>query len=514
MNLYKNNDICAISGLDNSPKAVACLSEEYNHPKKHTMRFFTAIVFSAQFFLFSIHAQNSDHLLRTWSDRSGRELVAEFLYFRDGLVGLKLKSGREAAVGLETLSQDDQDYVFEQSVADVFEFQPTEMPDLVGVKDGEIVVTGGPAIYETEWFQFENEETVSKDFVHEAAQIFEATRAAIQSLPLGLNAIPPKGMPKFKAQFVTKENFQLFLHNSPQITTPDIIAGVYDPGLKSIIVPYDQIGARMKNGQMNLKKSSDASTLIHEITHQLMYDRLPLVPLWFSEGIAEYMASIPYHDGVYDFSKASEGLKRRLISRYGSVKVKLPKLKELLDQNRNEWKAQTNDYASSLVYTYYFMHLDQPRSPGSPIAAYLFLLDQAKNDTHRLISDYNDEVHDYNTRVLKYNRDIVKYRTAVTIYQSAVRDYNLKVDQYNNQLNDDVPTEELIKLGEKPTPPRLPAEPEMSEMLKNRKINSPINLFQIANDRARPSLLLARDYDTIEAEMIAKFKKIGIEVSF
>lgn len=478
------------------------------------MRLRITIVLITLFFRLWLPAQTPGFASRTWTDQSGRNIVAEFLYFREGLVGLRLQNGREAAVGLETLSTEDQNFVFELSVADVFEFQPTVMPHQVMVEDMDIVVSGGPAVFETDWFQFENEETISRNFVREAAQIFEATREAIHSLPLGLDATPPGGMNKFKARFVTKESFQTFLRKSPEITTPDKIAGVYDPVSKSIIVPYDQLGAKKKDGRMVLHHSSDASTLIHEITHQLMHDRLPLVPIWFSEGFAEYMASIPYENGVYNFHKASDGLKKRLLTRYGSLKIRLPRLKHLLDRSRNDWNGQTNDYASSLIYTYYFMHLDQPQAPGSPIAAYLFLLDQAKNDTHRLITDYNNEVHSYNSRVLQYNEEIESYRQKVASYQSAVTAYNSKVDQYNSQLSEGLSGSDLIKLGSKPKPPKLPVEPTMSQMLKNRKIDSPINLFQIANDRARPSLLRARDYETIENEIVTRLAILGIEVSF
>ncbi len=477
-------------------------------------RFGLAIVLLAQCFWLPIHAQTSGDSIRTWQDHDGRKLSAEFLYFRKGLVGLRLASGREAAVGLETLSKEDQDYVFDHSAVDVFEFHPTVMPHHSKVNDADIQVTGGPNIYETRWFQFENQETISAEFVHKAAQIFEATRAAIHSLPLGLETLPPKGMNKFRAQFVTNENFKTFLQQSPEITSPDKIAGVYDQREKSVIVPYDQLGAKKADGRMTLHNSSDPSTLIHEITHQLMHDSLTLLPIWFSEGFAEYMSSIPYHDGTFEFEKASEGLKKRLLKRYGSLDVSVPRLKTLLDSVNNDWEGLTHDYASALIYTYYFMHLDQPEAPGSPLAAYLFLLNQAKTDTYRLISDYNDQVHLYNTQVIEYNQQIVNYRIQSSLYQSAVRDYNLRVDQFNQQLNQKDPPKTMIELGERPVAPILPVEPVMSDLLKGRKINSPIDLFQLANTRAQPSLLRARDYATIEAQMVIRFAKLGITVSF
>jgi len=478
------------------------------------MRIGTAIVLLAQLFWLSINAQTSVDSIRTWQDLDGRKLSAEFLYFRDGLVGLRLTSGREAAVGLETLSREDQEYVFEHGGVGTFEFQASVMPHHARVDRADIEVTGGPNIYETRWFQFENQETISIEFVHQAAQIFEATREAIHSLPLGLETMPPGGRTKFRAQFVTSENFKAFLQQSPEIATPDKIAGVYDQRQKTVIVPYDQLGARKRDGRMTLHQSSDPSTLIHEITHQLMHDRLTLVPIWFSEGFAEYMSSIPYHDGTFEFDQASEGLKKRLLKRYGSLNVKVPRLKSLLDRTNSEWEGHTEDYASALIYTYYFMHLDQPRAPGSPLAAFLSLLDQAKTDTYRLISDYNDQVHLYNTRVIEYNEQIVKYRLQSTAYQSAVRDYNLRVDQFNQQLNQKDPPDKLIELGEKPVAPILPVEPVMSDLLKSRRVNSPIDLFQLANSRAQPSLLRARDYHTIEKEMAVRFAKLGVTISF
>ena len=478
------------------------------------MRITVSIMLALGVIAISLPSLGQEEDTRVWKDRSGRELEAGFLYLEKGQVGLRLPSGREAAVGLDTLSQVDQDYVFQQSVADVFEFRPTEMPLQVKVEDSDISVSGGPSSYETKWFRFDNDETISRKFVQEAAQIFEATREAVQALPLGLKTSPPDGLDKFRAQFVTKAHFERFLKNSPEIKAPKKIAGVYDPKLKSIIVPYDQLGARKTNGHMTLLKTSDTSTLIHEITHQVMHDRLPLAPIWFSEGFAEYMASIPYHDGMFDFEKASLGVKNRLRKRYGSHRVKLPPLEYLLEMSRSDWKGQSGDYLSALVYTFYFMHLDQPHAPGSPLAAYLFLLDRAEKDTNRLITSYNGAVHLYNKSVIHYNSQIVDYRENVTVYQSEVKEYNSRVDLFNAQITEKVASRLLVKLGPKPTPPTLPLEPKMPEILNSRPIKAPVDLFQIANDRARSALLRARDYETIQNEMISKFARLGIEVSF
>ena len=478
------------------------------------VRIRTAGILAAQVIWFAFPLAGQDDPARIWTDQSGRELKARFLYFEEGQVGLKLPSGREAAIGLETLSRADQDYVFKISVPDVFEFPPTEMPHQVKVEDADVSISGGPTIFETKWFRFETEETLSRNFVQEAAQIFEATREAVFALPLGLKSHPPAGLDKFTARFVTKDNFQSFLKNSPRIDEPNRIAGVYDPKLKSIYLPYDQLGARRKNGHMTLLKTSDTSTLIHEITHQVMHDHLPLAPIWFSEGFAEYMASIPYEDGVFDFQKSVAGLKTRLRTRYGTLRVKLPPLQELLDMQQADWQGRNQDYTSALLFTYYFMHLDQSQAPGSPLAAYLFLLGQAKKDTNRLIADYNDAVHSYNGAVVKYNAAIAEYRNLVTVYQSQVRQYNQRVDRYNAQLSEGVPNSLLIELGAKPAPPVLPVEPRMPAILRNSRIDAPLNLFRIANNRARPALLRARDYEALQREITEKFRAVGIEVSF
>ena len=464
---------------------------------------------------FPMVSRAADDEARTWTDSSGRELEATFLYFHEGLVGLRLASGREAAVGIGSLSRVDQEFVFDQNAERVFEMQSKGIPEMVSLKDHEITVTGGPAVFETEWFRFENDEAISSNFVREAAQVFEATRLAIASLPLGLDARPSEGTDKFHARFVLKKNFQSFLKNSPGISTPHKIAGVYDPKLKSVIVPYDQLGARKKGELMTLNRSSDSSTLIHEITHQVMHDQLPLTPIWLSEGFAEYMASIPYEDGAFDFSRAVEGLKDRMRYRHGSLKVKIPGLQVVLEMGRNDWRGRSTDYSSSLIYTFYFMHLDQPSAQGSPLAAYFHLLDQAKNETHRMIAEYNDAVMTYNNRVIVYNREIAQYKKQAAAYQEEVRAYNQKVDDYNEQLKRGaLPSSRTFALGKRPTPPDLPEEPGMPEILKNQKLNSPIDLFEIANNRARPSLLRERDYESLEDEVRVKMAALGIDISF
>lgn len=459
---------------------------------------------------------NDSSQTRTWLDANNRELTAEFLYFEDGLVGLKLANGREAVVGIETLSETDQNYVFENSLIKSVEFQPAKMPEQTQLKIEDMQVQGGPSIFETRWFRFENQELTTKEFVHDAAQVFEATRLAIESLPLGLVTKPPKGLTKFKARFVTRAEFDQFISSTPGLSSPDKIAGIYDPKAKSILVPYDQLGVKKVDGRIALDRTKDRapSTLVHEITHQLMHDRLPLIPIWLSEGLAEYMASIPYTEGSFDFKHSVSGLKNRLKHRYGSLVVTVPPLEELLNRSQNDWRGHTDEYAASLVYTYYFMHLDQPEAPGSPLAAYLFLLDRATEETHTLIGEYNSEVHTYNQRVVAYNAEILQYRKDVAAYQGAVKRYNQRVDQYNQQVIDEVPAEELIDLGNKPSPPQIPVEPKMSERLESRDFSSPIDLYQIVNFRARPSLLRAREYSAIQADMREKFTKIGITITF
>ncbi len=473
-----------------------------------------AAYFAIQTIWFSVSAGEPREDLRLWRDTAGRELKATYLYFEDGEVGLRLSSGREAVVGIGTLSAVDRAYVLNRSAARVSELPQSGMPRLVSAGNADVAVEGGPRSFATPWFRFENDVDVSPEFVREAAQVFEATRRAVKALPLGFDVRPSEGQDRFLARFVLPETFAEILRDSSLNAMRHEIAGIYEPSLKSIVIPYDQIGARREAGRMTLHRWSDTSTLIHEITHQVMHDRLPLMPIWLSEGLAEYMAAIPYREGTFDFGGSDSGLRHRLGERHGGLELAVPRAEDFLERSRAFWEGQTSDYAAALIYVYFFMHLDQPRSPGAPLATYLILLDEARNDLHSLITEYNAAAAAYNEEVAAYNREVESYRHKVNRYQGELHSHSLTVEAYQEKREGGVPPEGLAPPGARPEPPEVPTEPEMPGILRSGAPGSPVDLYRIANDRALPSLLRGRDHAELEEQMTERFAALGITVRF
>ena len=107
----------------------------------------------------------------------------------------------------------------------------------------------------------------------------------MQSLPFGIQPQAPKGMEHFKARFMGRAAFE---EEISAVMPADSVAGVYLPLKKEILVPFTSIGARERGSQMTLRRRSDTSTLVHEITHQVMHDWLPLLPVWLVEGLADW----------------------------------------------------------------------------------------------------------------------------------------------------------------------------------------------------------------------------------
>jgi hypothetical protein len=103
--------------------------------------------------------------------------------------------------------------------------------------------------------------------------------------------------------------------------------------------------------------------LIHEVTHQVMHEWLPVMPLWLGEGLAEYLSAVPYQNGRFEFKNSVAGLKESLLEDYRiseGREVTIYRPHELVDLSNAGWSGVSMDYLSAMMLTYYFVHLDQP----------------------------------------------------------------------------------------------------------------------------------------------------------
>lgn len=474
--------------------------------------FFLMLPFSCLFLSAPVSAQEKNPL-RQWTSSQGKKVQASLLSLDGSTVKLRLKGGRELSLQADQLSEEDQAYLVEMKKAGR-DFEAKAMPEETRI-DLPVKVEGGPFEFRTEHYVFVSESEVGKSFISESAKVFEATYQAVRMLPLGLNPRPPDGDVKFRARFMTSASFQDEISNYITAEPNLRVAGIYLAKRKKIWVPYVSIGAVKKGRQMTLKRTADTSTLVHEITHQMMHDWLVLTPMWFTEGMAEYMASVPYQNGRFEFKNSTRGLKDRLKSKYRGVALRMISPDDLSKPNdEGAWGGGMEDYLSAMLWVHYFVRMDRG-GHGEAVAAYLKLMGRAKTDTRAFIDEYNAEVKVFEIKREKFNREVEAYNLAREKFQEQGRAYNTRVKKHNQQIVDGVEEEGRIEVGEKPVMSLVPPERlELPAMLKANAGQGPIDVFAIANARAKPALMSGRDVEQMKEDVRAAYAEIGVDVIF
>ncbi|NNE90594.1 MAG: hypothetical protein HKN23_03015 [Verrucomicrobiales bacterium] len=500
------------------------------------------IAFSA-ITLGTVFAQQT-HPVRQWTSSEGRTLDASLVSADRNVVVLRLKNGRTSRIPIQNLSRRDQDHLAKLNRLGLA-FPVVEMPEEVRVS-GTIQVEGGPRLFQTEHFEFETDQGVSKSFISEAARVYEGTYLAVKNLPFHLELAPPDGNERYRGRFLTDANFRSAIGGKVETIPGQKVAGVYLPQRRELLVPYSSLGAARRGSQVTMNRSSDTSTLIHEVTHQLLHDWLPLIPTWMAEGLAESVASVPYWNGRFDFQKSEEGLKNRLVEKYSLDEEILHvgdmiRPSELIARRRvagapenqpraitagkketprvtrnsdSEWDGTLREYRDSLLLTWYFIHLDRPEAPGTPIAAYLKLVDEARNETDRFIVDYNEHVEEFEARRQAYNRQVKRYNEELEKFRLAVNRYNDRVREWNAQILDGVPESERTDLGAPPREPVRPVQLEIPEILEKTPNQGPVDLVRIVQEKAGHALIRDRSPDELDAALQTAYARMGISIQF
>ena len=475
----------------------------------------------------------AEHPVRLWKSSDGKAIEASLVQADRTAVILKLRNGREATVPLERLSEADRQHVGDL-VAAGSGLRVGTMPAETKI-DPNLPAEGGPKTYTTAHFTFECETEVTKAFISEASRVFEGTLEAVRALPLGLDPKPAEGETRFRALFLERGTFENEFNKNrtePEAANPGSgttaaptgagtdnvanVAGVYIPKRKEVLVPYTSLGVSMSGSKVSLRRGSDTSTLIHEVTHQVMHEWLPVMPLWLGEGLAEYLSALPYQNGRFEFKNAVAGLKEALREDYRieegeEVMIYLPH--KLVDLSNAGWSGVPMDYLSAMMLTYYFVHLDQPEKPCATLAGYLSLLRQSKEDVEKHISEHNRAVKEFEAKRLAFNEEVGRYNASVTTYKAEVDAYNERVTTYNTQLRNGVPEGGRVKVGEEPVPPTPPTELVVPEILKADD-GQPIDFLAQMKKAARPALFRGRGNEQLDEEVIAAFAGIGIRVAF
>ncbi|MGK0189447.1 MAG: hypothetical protein ACI9R3_005264 [Verrucomicrobiales bacterium] len=338
---------------------------------------------------------------RIWTDTIGRKLSAKLLSVEKNVARLRLSTGKVSNVSLLKLSEADRNYVVKWRTRRI------RWPDEVDVS-GEVEVatvkedeSNKDFVYTTKHFKFHSDSKIAGSLIKDFSLAFEATFAAVAALPLRLDPKPPEG------HFVIRlfgDRFDYYAAGGMLGT-----AGVYIPLERHILVPMEGLNLKRVGSELRKKNGEyDNSTLIHEITHQVMHDWLKHMPTWMVEGMAEYMSSLPYSNGKFRFSESArknaikDGIARWEGGFRQSSHTILPATK-LFKVNSREWnqtkgEAAVMNYSSSMLYVYYFMHL-AGRGEGEAICAYTEAIRQAKPGVKPYLEEFNGALREYVEKV-------------------------------------------------------------------------------------------------------------------
>ncbi len=303
---------------------------------------------------------------RGWKTDAGQPFPATLLSFDGATVTFKMANGSRASAPLAKLSAEDQAYLAEWAKKQPIK---TDTPDIVGVDSAtlktEVVSEDAAAekfVYRTAHFEYEAQGKFTQTLLKEVGRDFEATYALLKALPWNIEPHPPSGG-YFRARLL-KDKAAYAAAGGPPGS-----GGVYKSKTETFLVPFESIGLKPMGKSFTKSREFDSSTMVHELTHQMMHFWLQLLPQWIVEGTAEYTSNLPLNTGRFRVSAAKMGLKdyvqflkQRAV---GGMPEPYPleKLFNITNAEWNETLAQDPTsshrlYFTSYLLVYYFMHMD------------------------------------------------------------------------------------------------------------------------------------------------------------
>ncbi len=304
----------------------------------------------------------------------------------EGYLSLQI-NGRKQRLSLSRLSAEDlalaqtlserlEDYQQESNFSSPWPTS-TDMEDKVQARAVVEDEPTGTYIYETTHFRFFSPARLDLSTVSEMGRVFEGTCTACRAIPLNfpcrrfdtqrpVDAESGAAEEKLVARlFLTQEDYAREVGGSYGRSS-----GIFrEP---EILVPFESLGLVKKGKGYTMKSGGklDAGTLIHELTHQMTligadYD----VPIWFAEGMAEYVRLADYSLGNFDFSGVHNNIITYFVGGPGTTSRQLgrhvgsPPLEHMLNLSVRDFQAARGDetqflYGFSALLAYYFIHLD------------------------------------------------------------------------------------------------------------------------------------------------------------
>ncbi len=223
-------------------------------------------------------------------------------------------------------------------------------------------------LFRTAHFDFYSDEKLSDATISKCVAVFDSIVEAINKFPMEMDTIPSGDRPRFQAILVsTRQKYA-------QMGGSQNSGGFFSPSDNLTVIPYSSLGIVKKGSNWVFDgKNRSFETLVHELAHHSTSHWWGMPP-WFEEGLAEYMAAMPYQSGRFLFTNTGAAVSTsiRKIKDYmvgnqvmpkGVYQMRNPEI--LFKVSRGEWNGSMKDrvtssrnYSSSMILMYFFMHED------------------------------------------------------------------------------------------------------------------------------------------------------------
>ena len=393
---------------------------------------------------------------RAWTNAQGKQVQAEFGGLKEGSVTLIMAGGQTAAVALTSLSAEDQAWVRQNAAKAVAvtsvppadaprvpwdkRRMPTEVKEPMFYMNIKVVKEApGECIYESGHFQFKTSAKLGAILMKDVCRAFESTYELVRMMPWGIVPRPEEGRQKFQAElYATREQYLAS-------GAPPWSGGVYVRNEKVFRMPFNELGISNTvgaNGAYYRKGEVNNDTITHEITHQMMHEYLPYMPVWLIEGLAEYTSNLTYKGGMFSVSEDGTSFLARQPGSRNRGLMSAMRYKPAWIGVKELWGYTTDISTRNEITSYKLSDRGNARAPmrsqppamedlanryhSSHILAYFFVHENGGKH----LMQYFDALHEEKKKwpvfweqVKTYNEELKKLRPAYDAYRQAMRDF-------------------------------------------------------------------------------------------
>ena len=311
---------------------------------------------------------------RSWTSKEGKSLQATLTRATPRSVLLKVsRTGKVVEIPLDRLSAADRQatvaWLQENPDGLVPPRPPFRWPDRYqGEQQPRVTYARYDAqqrahVFSARYYNLLSDKKLSESTVSKCAAVFDAIVGALDALPLALSPVPLEGENRYQA-FLLSSRAEYQRRGGPANS-----AGVYIPSRNLTMMPYSSLGIVKKGTNWVFDGNRrDFGVLIHELTHQALIKRWGFLPVWFHEGIAEYMQAMPYRSGQFLFTNPGAAISKHIRDGVGRAYREFPctHLESLLTIEHRMWNQVNSvdprrglrNYASAEIAVWYFMHAD------------------------------------------------------------------------------------------------------------------------------------------------------------